>query len=129
VTGPRRTLFRRNRQRCRRCTAGTGRIPQTSLAGKRAVSVNMRRHDAATVSRTVVEVREGSVRLFYQPIEWPHAVHGAGCRVMNRAFFWRSQQARCLGRSDVDQRRTAVTDGVIGLIAGDRRVRCRRVCR
>jgi hypothetical protein len=34
----------------------------------------MRRHDAATVSRTVVEVREGSVRLSYQAIEWPHPV-------------------------------------------------------
>jgi hypothetical protein len=42
--------------------------------GREAISVNMRRHDAATVSRTVVEVREGSVRMSYQAIDVPHGV-------------------------------------------------------
>jgi hypothetical protein len=34
----------------------------------------MRRHDARTVSHTVVEVREGSVTLSYRAVEWPLAV-------------------------------------------------------
>ncbi len=74
VAGPRRTLFQRT-------FAGTldGRVAQDQFhrhqwLGREAISVHMRRHDAGTVSRTVVEVREGSVRLSYQAIEWPHAV-------------------------------------------------------
>ena len=74
VAGPRRTLFQR-------MFAGTldGRVAQDQFhrhqwRGREAISVHMRRPDAGTVSRTVVEVRQGSVRLSYQAIEWPHAV-------------------------------------------------------
>ena len=74
VTGPRRTLFRRTVSGAADARRAQDEFHRHHWPGREAVSVNMRRHDAATVSRTVVEVREGSVRLFYQPIEWPHAV-------------------------------------------------------
>jgi hypothetical protein len=74
VTGPRRTLFQR-------MFAGTldGRVAQDQFHrhqwhGREAISVHMRRPDAATVSRTGIEVRERSVRLSYQAIEWPQPV-------------------------------------------------------
>jgi hypothetical protein len=74
VAGPRRTLFRRTFTGRHDVRAAQDEYHRHQWQGREAISVNMRRHDAATVSRTVVEVREGSVRVSYQAIEWPHAV-------------------------------------------------------
>jgi len=74
VAGPRRALFRRTVTMARDAVAAQDQFHRHQWPGREAMSVNMRRHDAATVSRTVVDVREGSVRLSYQAIEWPHPV-------------------------------------------------------
>ncbi len=74
VTGPRRALFQRTVTAARDARAAQDRYHVHQWPGREAISVNMRRPDAATVSRTVVEVRDGSVRMSYQAIEWPHAV-------------------------------------------------------
>ena len=74
VAGPRRTVFRRTFAGARNAQAAQDQYHRHQWPGREAISVTMRRPDAATVSRTVVEVREGSVRLSYQAIEWPHAV-------------------------------------------------------
>jgi uncharacterized protein with NRDE domain len=74
VSWPRRALFQRTVTGARDGRAAQDRYHVHQWPGREAISVNMRRHDAATVSRTVVEVRDGSVRLAYQAIEWPHAV-------------------------------------------------------
>jgi hypothetical protein len=74
VAGPRRTLFQSTVTGARNARAAQDHYHRHQWPGREAISVKMRRHDAATVSRTVVEVREGSVRLSYQAIEWPHAV-------------------------------------------------------
>jgi hypothetical protein len=74
VAGPRRTLFRRTFIGARNAQAAQDQYHRHQWPGREAISVTMRRHDAATVSRTVVEVWEGSVRLSYQAIEWPHPV-------------------------------------------------------
>jgi hypothetical protein len=74
VAGPRRTLFQRAFSSTASARQTQDDFHRHRWPGREAISVNMRRHDAATVSRTIVEVREGSVRLSYQAIEWPHAV-------------------------------------------------------
>ena len=74
VAGPRRTLFQRAFTNMANARLAQDEFHRHQWPGREAISVNMRRHDAATVSRTIVEVREGSVRLSYQPIEWPYAV-------------------------------------------------------
>jgi hypothetical protein len=74
VAGPRRMLFQRTITGARDAQAAQDQYHRHQWPGREALSVNMRRHDAATVSRTVVEVREGSVRLSYQAIECQHAV-------------------------------------------------------
>ena len=74
VARPRRTLFHRIVTDACDARAAQDRYHRHQWPDREAISVNMRRHDAATVSRTVVEVREGSVRLAYQAIEWPHPV-------------------------------------------------------
>jgi hypothetical protein len=74
VTGPRRTLFQRTFTGTADARAAQDRFHRHQWSGREALSVHMRRHDAGTVSRTGVEVREGSVRVSYQAIEWPHAV-------------------------------------------------------
>src|SRR4030095_1045466 len=74
VAGPRRTLFRRTFVGARNAQAAQDHYHRHQWPGRETIRVTMRRHDAATVSRTVVEVREGSVRLSYQAIEWPHPV-------------------------------------------------------
>jgi hypothetical protein len=74
VAGPRQALFRRTLTGAHDVRAAQDKYHRHRWPGREAISVNMRRHDAATVSRTIIEVREGSVRLSYQAIEWPHAV-------------------------------------------------------
>jgi hypothetical protein len=74
VAGPRRALFHRTFAGTRNGPAAQDQYHGHQWPGREAISVHMQRHDAATVSRTVVEVREGSVRLSYQAIEWPHLV-------------------------------------------------------
>ena len=74
VAGPRRTLFQRTLTHARNLRSAQDQYHRHQWPGREAISVNMQRHDAATVSRTVVEVREGSVRLSYQASECPQAV-------------------------------------------------------
>jgi hypothetical protein len=74
VAGPRRTLFQRTFAGARDGRAAQDQFHRHQWSGREAISVHMRRHDAATVSCTVAEVRESSVRLSYHAIEWPHPV-------------------------------------------------------
>ena len=74
VAGPRRTLFQRTFTSTADARRAQDDFHRHQWPGREAFSVNMRRHDAATVSRTIVEVREGSVRLSYQALDWPHVV-------------------------------------------------------
>jgi transport and Golgi organization protein 2 len=74
VTGPRRALFQRMVIGARNAQAAQNAYHRHQWLGREAISVNMRCLEAATVSRTLVEVREGSVRLSYQAMEWPHSV-------------------------------------------------------
>jgi hypothetical protein len=74
VAGPRRALFQRAFTGAANAQAAQDQFHRHQWPGREAISVTMRRVNAATVSRTVVEVREVSVRLSYQAIEWPHAV-------------------------------------------------------
>jgi hypothetical protein len=74
VVGPRRALFERTFTHARNASAAQDQYHRHQWPGREAISVNMRRDDAATVSRTIVEVREASVRLSYQAIEAPHPV-------------------------------------------------------
>lgn len=74
VAGPRRTLFQRMFTGTPDARVAQDYFHRHQWPGREAISVHMRRSDAGTVSRTVVEVRESSVRLSYQASEWPHAV-------------------------------------------------------
>ena len=74
VAGPRRALFRRTVPAARDARTAQDEFHRHQWPGRESISVNMRRHDAATVSRTVIEVREGSVRMSYDAIEWPHPI-------------------------------------------------------
>jgi hypothetical protein len=74
VAEPRQALFERLVTSAPDAVAAQDQYHRHQWPGRETISVNMRRHDAGTVSCTVVEVREGSVRLFYQAIEWPHAI-------------------------------------------------------
>ena len=74
VAAPRRDLFRRMITSARDGQAAQDRYHRHQWPDRQAISVSMRRSDAATVSRTVVEVRAGSVRMDYQAIEGPEAV-------------------------------------------------------
>jgi hypothetical protein len=74
VLGPRRALFQRLVTGARDAQVAQDHYHGHYWPDREAISVTMRRHDAATVSRTVVEVREGSVRMSYRPTEWPHPV-------------------------------------------------------
>lgn len=71
VEGPRRALFRRTVAKARAARAAQDQYHRHQWPGREAISVNMRRDNAATVSRTVIEVRESSVRMSYDAIEWP----------------------------------------------------------
>jgi Transport and Golgi organisation 2 len=72
VSGPRRALFQRTVVGARDARAAQDEFHRHQWPGRESISVNMQRHDAATVSRTVVDVRATSVRLSYEAIEWPH---------------------------------------------------------
>jgi hypothetical protein len=74
ATGPRRTLFNRLLNSAPDACVAQDHFHRHRWPGREAISVDMRRPDARTVSRTVVEVRDASVRLSYQALEWPHAV-------------------------------------------------------
>ena len=74
VARPRRTLFHRTMNGSRDAQAAQDTYHHHQWPGREAISVNMRRADAATVSRSVVEVREGSVRLSYQAMQWRYPV-------------------------------------------------------
>jgi hypothetical protein len=74
VAGPRRDLFRRMVTGARDGRAAQDRYHRHQWPDRQAISVSMRRDDAATVSRTVVEVRDGSLRMDYQAVEWPEAI-------------------------------------------------------
>ena len=74
VAGPRRELFRRMVSEACDARAAQDEYHRHQWPGRESISVNMRRDDAATVSRTLIEMREGSVRLSYDAIEWPHSV-------------------------------------------------------
>jgi hypothetical protein len=74
VSGPRRMLFRRTMSGSGDAQAAQDTYHRHQWPGREAISVTMRRADAATVSRTVVEVREGSVRLSYQAMQWRYPV-------------------------------------------------------
>ena len=71
VAGPRRELFRHMVSEACDARAAQDEYHGHQWPGREAISVNMRRDDAATVSRTVVEVRAHSVRMSYDAIEWP----------------------------------------------------------
>jgi hypothetical protein len=74
VAGPRRALFQRTFSEVSDPRLAQDLFHRHQWPGREAISVNMRRLDARTVSHTVVEVREGSVTLSYRAIEWPHPV-------------------------------------------------------
>lgn len=74
VARPRRALFRRTIRAAPDARAAQDEYHRHQWPGREPISVNMRRDDAATVSRAVVEVREGSVRLSYQAMQWPYPV-------------------------------------------------------
>jgi hypothetical protein len=74
VAGPRRALFEGTVPGARDARAAQDQYHRHQWPGREAISVNMRRDNAATVSRTVIEVRDGSVRLSYDAIEWPPPV-------------------------------------------------------
>ena len=74
VAGPRRTLFQRTFNRPSDPRVSQDLFHRHQWSGREAISVNMRRPDARTVSQTTVEVRDGSVTLAYRAVEWPHAV-------------------------------------------------------
>jgi hypothetical protein len=74
VAGPRRTLFQRVFRDAADARFAQDQFHRHRWPGREAISVNMWRDDARTVSQTVVEVREGSVAMSYRAVEWPHAV-------------------------------------------------------
>lgn len=74
VTGPRRALFQRLFAASPDPRQAQDGFHRHQWPGREAISVNMRRDDARTVSQTIVEVREGSVSLSYRAVAWPRAV-------------------------------------------------------
>jgi hypothetical protein len=74
VSAPRRALFQRVFTNSFDARMAQDQFHQHQWPGREAISVNMRRDDAGTVSQTVVEVRAGSVTMSYRAREWPHAV-------------------------------------------------------
>jgi len=67
AAGPRATLFRSFFDSASDPVAAEDLFHLHQWRGQEAISVRMRRPDACTVSHTVVEVRESSVRLVYRP--------------------------------------------------------------
>lgn len=74
VAGPRRTLFQRVFTSPRDPRLSQEIFHRHQWPGREAISVNMRRSDARTVSQTIVDVRDGSVSLSYRAVGWDHPV-------------------------------------------------------
>ena len=74
VDSPRRSLLRRVLSEVSAPRIAQDRFHEHRWHGREAISVNMSRADAQTVSRTVVEVRDGSVTMSYRAANWPRAV-------------------------------------------------------
>jgi hypothetical protein len=74
VAGPRAALFRRFFANARDPIAAQDLFHLHQWRGREEVSVRMRRADARTVSHTVIEVRERTMRLAYRPAEAPESV-------------------------------------------------------
>ena len=74
VDSPRRSLLRRVLNEVSDPCLAQDRFHEHRWHGREAISVNMSRADAQTVSRTVVEVRDGSVTMAYRAASWPRAV-------------------------------------------------------
>lgn len=74
VARPRRALFRRLLREESDPRRAQDLFHHHRWPGREAISVDMQRHDARTVSRTVVEIREHSVRLAYHAVEWSRPV-------------------------------------------------------
>jgi hypothetical protein len=74
VSGPRRALFEHFLSHPDDACVAQDRFHQHRWIGREAVSVNMRRNDARTVSRTVVEVGCETVSMSYLPADSLHPV-------------------------------------------------------
>jgi hypothetical protein len=74
VTGPRTRLFRTFVGQASDPVAAEDLFHLHQWRGHEAISVRMRRAEARTVSHTVVEVRDDTVRLVYRPADAPDAV-------------------------------------------------------
>jgi hypothetical protein len=74
VMRPRRTLFRQLFNGSSDARVAQDRFHEHRWPCRGAISVNMSRLDARTVSHTVVEVRSGSVTMSYRAANWPHAI-------------------------------------------------------
>jgi Transport and Golgi organisation 2 len=74
VTGPRTVLFEQLLSTASDPIAADDLFHLHQWRGREELSVRMRRGDARTVSYTVVEIREGVIRLVYRPADAPDAV-------------------------------------------------------
>lgn len=74
VIEPRRALFQRMLREDTDAQRAQDRFHRHRWPRREAISVDMQRAGARTVSRTIVEVRVHSVTLAYQATEWPHPV-------------------------------------------------------
>ena len=74
VAGPRRALFQRFFSDPRDARAAQDMFHQHRWNGREAVSINMRRSDARTVSHTIVEVGSDTISMSYVPADSTHPV-------------------------------------------------------
>jgi uncharacterized protein with NRDE domain len=74
VTRPRTALFERLLSTASDPIAADDLFHLHQWRGREELSVRMRRGDARTVSYTVVEIRDGAIRLVYRPADAPDAV-------------------------------------------------------
>ena len=74
VTGPRTVLYEQLLSTASDPIAADDLFHLHQWRGREELSVRMRRPDARTVSHTVVEIREGVIRLVYRPADAPDAV-------------------------------------------------------
>lgn len=74
VTDPRMALFQQFLSAVTDSIAAQDLFHLHQWRGREAVSVRMRRRDARTVSYTVVEIRDGVIRLVYRPADAPDAI-------------------------------------------------------
>jgi hypothetical protein len=74
VAGPRAALFRRFLESTSDPVAAEDLFHLHRWRGREEISVRMRRADARTVSHTIVEIRERTVRMAYRPADAPETV-------------------------------------------------------